>query len=184
MEMINRLHLNKRKKVFWILSFIMMITIFVFSARDAEDSTRDSHKVGKTIGYIREYDFENWTADAQERYASRLDHPIRKTAHFLEYMTLGILLFGAIYDSPYDHVDEKKNDQDAENKGLMKLNVKNALIPWCITTLYAATDEFHQLFVSGRSGGPIDIIIDGTGALVGVGLAFLATKLFSRYLNS
>lgn len=44
---------------------------------------------------------------------------------------------------------------------------------FAITILYAITDEFHQTFVSGRSGRALDVGIDGAGAL-------LAAALISR----
>jgi len=37
-------------------------------------------------------------------------------------------------------------------------------------SLYAVTDEIHQLFVPGRSGELRDVMIDSIAALVGVGL--------------
>ena len=47
-----------------------------------------------------------------------------------------------------------------------------ALIAFVITALYAASDEYHQTFVEGRSGNPIDWAIDCAGAaLVSVRLA-------------
>ena len=39
---------------------------------------------------------------------------------------------------------------------------------WGAATLYAATDEFHQLFVPGRAGLPTDVLIDATGAALGL----------------
>jgi VanZ family protein len=38
------------------------------------------------------------------------------------------------------------------------------LLAFSITTLYAASDEFHQTFVDGRVGSPIDWAIDTAGA--------------------
>jgi VanZ family protein len=38
---------------------------------------------------------------------------------------------------------------------------------------YAASDEYHQSFVSGRSGSPVDVVIDALGA----GAAALALAL-------
>jgi VanZ family protein len=47
-----------------------------------------------------------------------------------------------------------------------------ALLAFVITALYAATDEYHQTFVEGRSGNPIDWAIDCAGAaLVSVRIA-------------
>ena len=31
---------------------------------------------------------------------------------------------------------------------------------------WAISDEFHQLFVAGRNGSPIDVLIDSTGVLI------------------
>lgn len=33
-----------------------------------------------------------------------------------------------------------------------------------VAVAYAASDEFHQTFVSGRSGSPVDVAIDTAGA--------------------
>jgi VanZ family protein len=35
---------------------------------------------------------------------------------------------------------------------------------WVIAVAYAATDEWHQTFVDGRSGSPVDVLIDAVGA--------------------
>jgi VanZ family protein len=39
-----------------------------------------------------------------------------------------------------------------------------ALIAFVISSLYAVTDEFHQSFVDGRHGTPVDWAIDSAGA--------------------
>jgi VanZ family protein len=39
-----------------------------------------------------------------------------------------------------------------------------ALVALLITSAYAATDEFHQTFVHGRHGSPLDWAIDTAGA--------------------
>jgi len=35
-----------------------------------------------------------------------------------------------------------------------------------IAIAYAATDEFHQTFVEGRHGTPVDVLIDATGVAI------------------
>src|SRR3954463_2708970 len=35
---------------------------------------------------------------------------------------------------------------------------------WLIAIAYSATDEFHQSFVTGRHGTPLDVLIDAGGA--------------------
>jgi VanZ family protein len=37
---------------------------------------------------------------------------------------------------------------------------------------YAATDEFHQQFVSGRHGAPLDVAIDSVGASLAAFVAY------------
>jgi VanZ family protein len=39
-----------------------------------------------------------------------------------------------------------------------------ALVAFVVTSAYAATDEFHQAFVEGRHGTPVDWVIDSVGA--------------------
>ena len=40
------------------------------------------------------------------------------------------------------------------------------LIAVCIALAYACTDEFHQTFVSGRTGTPVDVGIDAVGMAI------------------
>lgn len=163
-SLITKLNLNKRKIVFWILTLICMIIIFCFSAKNADDSTKESHRVGKTVGYIVEYDFQEWTADAQERYAEKIDHPVRKTAHFMEYMLLGSLATNAWYDEKY--------------RKWIRLAV-----PFAIGAVYSMTDELHQLLVSGRAGMITDILLDCSGVLTGVLLSSLVLLAIRKYME-
>ena len=39
---------------------------------------------------------------------------------------------------------------------------------WGLATLYAATDELHQMFVAERGPALLDVCIDSAGALAGV----------------
>ena len=71
---------------------------------------------------------------------------VRKTAHCLEYTGLALLLSGAWYFTA----------------GGQK--------PWLAvlcTSLYAVTDELHQLFVEGRSCELLDWGIDTVGGILG-----------------
>jgi len=46
-----------------------------------------------------------------------------------------------------------------------------------ITLAYAATDEWHQTFVTGRHGSPVDWLIDATGVAIA---ALVAWRLYSQ----
>ncbi|MCR4674650.1 MAG: VanZ family protein [Lachnospiraceae bacterium] len=130
-----------------------MIIIFSFSARTSVESTNDSMTIGMTIGKYFVSGFTEMSADEQYAIAEKMEFPIRKSAHGLEYAMLGFLLTGAFYTCTW-----KK---------------KNFFYPWILAVVYASSDEFHQLFVPGRSGQIRDVCIDAAGALVGVVIGIL-----------
>jgi VanZ family protein len=73
------------------------------------------------------------------------DFIIRKTAHFIEYFILFTLNYRAFLRS------SSLSKQQA------------ILLSLCLGVLYAATDEYHQTFVSGREGRLRDVFIDTLG---------------------
>lgn len=154
---------NMRRRIFIMLTIIWMIVIFAFSAKDADESDHASYEVGLTIGRIFIVDFEKQPVEEQLAFAASVDHPVRKTAHVLEYAVLGFLVMGAIY-------------------GLSIKWYIQCLIAWALATLYATTDEIHQLFVPGRSGEFKDVCIDSAGVLLGVligmGILHIIHRLF------
>lgn len=86
---------------------------------------------------------------------SSIEFIIRKCAHMLEYFVLGVLVVLAF----------QKQKQ---------LNSFGVCLLFCM--LYACSDEFHQLWVSGRSGQLQDALIDTMGALVGIRLSWKLKK--------
>jgi VanZ family protein len=72
------------------------------------------------------------------------DLVLRKLGHFAEFAVLGGLLLRAL---------------------------RNVPMAFFVGSAYAATDEVHQVFVSGRQGSPLDWLIDTAGVLAGVALA-------------
>lgn len=80
---------------------------------------------------------------------------VRKLGHFSEYLMLGFFSF-SYFSNLF-----LKSDKFRDFK-------KTISISWIFSILYAASDEFHQTFVEGRCGNVIDVIIDGSGAFVGI----------------
>lgn len=154
-------NMKKRKIIFGILAIIWMTIIFSYSARTGIESTEDSYDVGYMVGRVVVPAFETWTPDEQLSFAEAVDHPIRKTAHFLEYMLLGVLVTGAC-----DDVRRKK--------------CYRILVPWLISTLYAASDEIHQLYVPGRSGQFSDVLLDSAGVFAGVLISLVVVHIYNR----
>lgn len=150
-----------KKIISTAIVLLMMALIFLFSAQQGDRSDETSLSVGGVIGQIFISDFEQWTPEERFSFAERVNHPVRKLAHATEYAVLGGLMaamFGAY--------------------GLRGWRRFGAA--WGCTTLYACTDEFHQLFVPGRSGQLTDVLIDSSGALAGVLLCLLAVGMWVR----
>ncbi len=78
---------------------------------------------------------------------------IRKTAHLSLFFILGLLVSMTFF-SAYE-----------------KLSCFLPLAAWGVCVVYAALDEFHQLFVDGRGAQLTDVAIDSGGALLGILIA-------------
>lgn len=129
-------------KVYRVLAILWMIAIFLFSAQDAQESSRMSMGIGDVVGQVFVEDYEEWSPQQRLSFVDTIELPIRKAAHALEYTLLAFLLMGAF-------------------------NGRKSVAAW-IGVLYAAGDEFHQLFVPGRSGQFTDVMIDSVGVILGI----------------
>ena len=127
-----------------------MFLIFHFSDQEAVDSGKMS---GRLTGCMAEginvmFHLE-WNQESIEACAGWLEYPVRKMAHMAEYAVLAWIFLGNCMQYP-------------------RLRRKCGLFAWLGASAYAATDEFHQLFVKGRSGEVRDVMIDSLGALLGL----------------
>ncbi len=136
-----------KKLILWILVISCMGTIFFFSSQEASESRKISSGLIKT--FVRVLDFNNKLNENQiDTIAENLTFIVRKGAHFSIYAVLCILLALLL------------NEYSIFGKLRFILSV-------LICFLYAGSDEFHQVFVPGRSGEIRDIIIDTCGAITG-----------------
>ena len=139
---------NIRRMIFLIIALIWAIVIFAFSAKPGDESENQSIKVGMTVCNIFVPGFDNLQEYEQVDMAKKIDYPVRKTAHATEYAILAGCVLGAV------------------TPGFIRW--KNGL---------TATDEIHQLFVSGRSGRITDVLIDGCGAVAGTLIILLISRI-------
>ena len=164
------------KKIVRILLIILIILncicIYKFSSEQSEQSKQTSGKVVDTIVEISPK-AKKMTKLEKEKYKESIVTPIRKTAHFTVYTSLGMLLFFF-----YNTIDfkEKNNTEIRKNTLLKPHRKKQILYSLICAFIYACSDEFHQLHVSGRSGEFRDVCIDSSGALFGIliGLAIVS----------
>ena len=157
---------NKIVVIFsWLLVLLTMIIIFNFSSEDSVESTKTSGSVvEQVLGVFMEK--EEITPPVIKKY----QFPIRKAAHFGIYMLLGFCMMSAF------------------DKTFKFSRLLNILFSFITSTFYAMSDEIHQGFVAGRGPQVRDVLIDATGALVGV-LIFVAflllyEKLIVNKINS
>lgn len=146
-----------KRRVLMVLVVLWMILIFVFSAQPAAESTDMSRLVGYEVGELFVPNFENWPEPEQNAFAEQIDHPVRKCAHASEYALLAILIM--LLMGSYGVTGKRR-----------------FLICLIWVAVYASTDEFHQLFVPGRSGQLTDVLIDTAGGMMGCVIFALASK--------
>lgn len=134
------------KKIIYIsFSLICMIIIFLFSSKNSTTSNDTSKRLINTGVVLYEKLFNK---DIDNNYiVNKLNHPVRKIAHYSIYFVLGIFVYNVIY--------------------CMKLKYAS-IITLGICFLYASFDEMHQLFVNGRTGQFRDVLIDTLGALTAI----------------
>lgn len=87
-----------------------------------------------------------------EQEAATINVFFRKSVHLSAFGVLAILFYKSFSTKPY-------------------------IKAWVFTTLYAATDELHQVFIPNRTGTVIDVVIDSIGAIIGL----LIVKLIIVY---
>lgn len=142
-----------------IIVLLCMITIFSFSSDNEQQSNKKSD--GVIIGFTRIIVGHNLSGKEKTKYINKYVVFVRKSAHFTIYFILGLSLISLIREYRY-------------------LDIKALLIALIIAILYACSDEFHQLFVSGRSGQITDVLLDSTGSLIGIYIYYLFYKIRSK----
>ena len=138
--------------IFRIIVIILLIVtfriIFGFSSQNGEKSGTISRQitefVTKDIKAIQKLE-----KSKKEIILNKIEHFIRKLAHFSLYTVVGILVMSLM--STY------KIEQ-----------IKRISISLLTGVLYAISDEVHQSFVPGRGPQVLDVLLDSSGVLVGI----------------
>lgn len=139
-----------------------MALIFLLSSQNAAVSSGTSGNVIRLIAGIFRPGFGSLPAAEQAEIVASLQFLARKSAHFSIYMILGVLSFLAVI---------------SYEKLLFAIRLATSS---GICLLYAASDEIHQLFIPGRSGEVRDVMIDFSGAVLGIALSMLVFLLICR----
>ena len=137
--------------IMWILVVGWLAVIFSLSAESADASTLRSQDLIRRIS-----DWFHFTAS---------EEVVRSCAHIIEFTILSVLAYIAMFAT--NHIQTR-----LDQPGIRLLDkIKNdnevyiAVSLW-ITALSASADEYHQIFVDGRSASLFDVFLDLCGAVV------------------
>lgn len=138
------------KKRTWIIGLVLMIlwmmVIFYFSSQTSNEiDMKKSFILRVLVDIFEGKKFHNYPIELQNQIVSDISFYVSKTAHYLEYGILCYFSWLAL--------------------NCLKKNYLRYIISLILCTLYAVSDEIHQMFSAGRTPRVQDIIIDFCGAL-------------------
>lgn len=136
-----------KKKICILLAVLWMGFIFYMSHQPAKISSVQSDNVVHIIKKVSKNE------EIENNINSFI---VRKGAHMFLFCVLAILFFGSAYNG--DNI------------------LKSVFIALLLAFLYACSDEYHQTFVVGRSGQFKDVLIDFSGAFIGILIVSLIAK--------
>lgn len=146
--------MSKKIIISWILVIFWAGVIFFMSSMDTNESNVTSKAV---INDVVEKSVETTNGlgitnahsskSKMEQIVDKLNHPLRKVAHASEYFIFTTLILIAL-----------------KNSGVN--GIKMFTVAFVICFIYACTDEYHQIFVNGRTGQFSDTLIDTLGGFI------------------
>lgn len=149
--------MNIKRIVLWLLLAAWMCVIFSFSAMDAPASEGLSGRITEKAVMAFMPGYKELPQDMQTAVLEKAEYAVRKLAHASEFAVLGILAGLVLFSY----------------KKTLRFQITAAFL-LCIA--YAASDEAHQILVSGRSPQVTDVLIDAGGAAAGIVLAVLISR--------
>ena len=155
-----------RRKTVWVVAawtvvILWMAFIFSMSAEPAEQSDKTSGGVAEVILRIIVPGFDELPSQERAQMIDGIQHFVRKSAHFLGYTLMGVLLCIAFSG----HFDDFRI---------------TSVSAFAVGASYAASDELHQRFVPGRSGEIRDVLLDSAGVATGILISFLFVLIVKR----
>ena len=158
-----------KTRVFWARFFLVAalataVMIFCFSAQQGPESAELSEGVTKEVAKVVKPNYKILPPAAQRSFLMQLGAVVRKCAHFGEFALLGFNIMAWLCLSRPD-----------------KSPAASAPPAWLAATLYAGTDELHQMFVNARGPALLDVGIDSGGALTGVLAALAGAALLAWF---
>lgn len=130
------------------------LVIVAFSGKTGPESQGLSDGLIQFFLSLFNSGYETMSQVQQETTVGSFSYPVRKLAHFSEYFVLCGFAFNFLM-----RLCAPLPSLCAKSRGF------KLMAPVAFSALYAATDEFHQMFVAGRSPQLFDVGVDTCGAL-------------------
>lgn len=148
----------------WILVIIWASVIFYLSSKSAPESTVQSQTIINSFAEIL------GTVIEDEEMMTSIDGIVRESAHGIEYFILGMLVFNALFTTlNYRKQEELLLTAETGVECTDKFRAINCMICACIVcSIYALSDEIHQIPIPGRTFELLDLAIDFTGIVLGI----------------
>src|SRR5881628_1148966 len=144
--------------VYWLPALVWMVVIY--SASSDPKSFQHSSRI---IEPILRWLFPHLSDQAVDGIV----FAVRKCAHVTEYAILGLLFWRALRQ-PLRHESRPWRGSQARLAVLL-------------VALYAASDELHQLFVPNRQASVLDVLLDTSGAAIGLLVFWGVGKALKRW---
>ena len=134
--------MGEEKNTKKIYKLIPVFIMIFIFVQSAFPADLSSRESGLIVSLVRHF----WDADPET-----ITYVVRKCAHFIEYLALGWSLLLPVTN---------------------RFGRFGGLYAWVFGSLYAVTDEIHQIFVKERSCELSDVLLDSAGVLTGLLIAF------------
>ena len=152
--------------LFWILTLSWIVCIFMLSADTASESSDLSNTV---LMYINELFNMNIKDDGV----------LRVIAHASEFALLTVFSYLAL--SSTNKISTKTSYAESPMKLLRSDHAMNIIFTLWFTIINAIFDEYHQLFIDGRDGSILDVLIDLIGIIF---ILIIVRVIFTIYMKT
>lgn len=143
------------------LFILMIMSIYYLSSKNGIESSQESTRVAL---FLKKIAAENFMINDNDTFwRITVNQIVRKAAHFLEYMTIGIISCTLL-------------------NIIIRKAWPSAVLSMTICTTIACIDEYRQGFIPGRTSKWFDIKVDISGLILGV-LLTSVVFIITRYIQ-
>lgn len=151
---------------FWIITLLWIALIFHLSNQDALESSDLSHVILNLLNELFNVSVDD-------------DTVLRMIAHSSEFALLTVFSYLAL--SSTNKISSVTSYAESPVKLMRSDNEMNIIFTLWFAIINSIFDEYHQLFVNGRDGSIMDVLID----LIGIVLILIVIRvIFTIYLKT